>query len=185
MVVADHRHGDEARRDAVLEAAMATFARFGYRKTSMQDVAREARISRPGLYFLFATKAGLFRSAAERAVTLDLAAAEGALAELEQPLGERVVAAFDSWAGRYVGAPHDVAAVLDDNPDLVGPVVQQAPLRFEAILEATLRQGGSAKPTALARTLTSVSIGLKHQMPTREDYRTHMTEAVQLLIPAP
>ncbi|MGW5822670.1 TetR family transcriptional regulator, partial [Streptomyces noursei] len=36
------------RRTAVLDSAMVTFARFGYRKTSMEEVARAARISRPG-----------------------------------------------------------------------------------------------------------------------------------------
>ena len=39
---------DTGRRTAVLESAMATFARFGYRKTTMEEVARAARISRPG-----------------------------------------------------------------------------------------------------------------------------------------
>ncbi|MFD6726563.1 helix-turn-helix domain-containing protein, partial [Streptomyces sp. NPDC060131] len=42
---------DADRRTMVLESAMATFARFGYRKTSMEEVARAAHISRPGLYF--------------------------------------------------------------------------------------------------------------------------------------
>ncbi|MZD09631.1 TetR family transcriptional regulator, partial [Streptomyces sp. SID5785] len=54
---------DTDRRSLVLDSAMATFARFGYRKTSMEEVARAARISRPGLYFLFSSKEALFRAA--------------------------------------------------------------------------------------------------------------------------
>jgi AcrR family transcriptional regulator len=43
--------GDIPRRADVLDAAWRTFTRYGYRKTSMDDVAAEAEISRPGLYF--------------------------------------------------------------------------------------------------------------------------------------
>src|SRR4051795_10175821 len=91
------------RRDAVLESALLTFARHGYRKTSMEEVARTARISRPGLYFLFASKPELFRAAVTRALEQDLAAAEAILADTGKPLRERLIAAFDRWAGRYVG----------------------------------------------------------------------------------
>src|SRR5664279_833000 len=60
------------RRGAVLSSALTTFARFGYRKTSMDEVARAARISRPGLYFLFESKEDLFRSAVARSLDEDL-----------------------------------------------------------------------------------------------------------------
>jgi len=56
------------RRDAVLASALVTFARFGYRKTSMEEVARAAHISRPGLYFLFSSKELLFRAAVTRSL---------------------------------------------------------------------------------------------------------------------
>src|SRR3954452_2071051 len=91
------------RRDAVLESALLTFARHGYRKTSMEEVARTARISRPGLYFLFASKQDLFRAAVTRALERDLTAVEEILADTGEPLRARLIGAFDRWAGRYVG----------------------------------------------------------------------------------
>ena len=40
---------DDVRRRRILEAAIATFLRYGYRKTSMDAVARAADISRQAM----------------------------------------------------------------------------------------------------------------------------------------
>jgi AcrR family transcriptional regulator len=174
---------DGTRRATVLDAALVTFARFGYRKTSMDDIAAEAHISRPGLYFLFSSKGALFREAAERAIEVDLAAAERALAAPERPLLDRVVEAFDHWAGRYVGPLSDVAALIERNADLVGPLAQVGPPRFERILvEALAAASSAADPLAVAQALISVSVGLKHQARTREEYLVRLRSAASLII---
>ncbi|MFI5911757.1 TetR/AcrR family transcriptional regulator [Dactylosporangium sp. NPDC051541] len=173
--------GDAARRDAVLESALRTFARFGYRKTSMDDVAREAAISRPGLYFLFSSKPNLFRAAADHGIERDLRDARQALLAPGRPLGERIAAAFDCWAGRYVGPLQDVNAVVRENPDLLGPVARGGPDRFERLLIAALREAGDREPEAVAQTLVSASIGIKHQTASRDEYRARMAIAVELL----
>jgi AcrR family transcriptional regulator len=46
----------DSRRRALLDAALAVFSRYGYQKTSMDEVARSAQLSRQGLYLHFATK---------------------------------------------------------------------------------------------------------------------------------
>ncbi|MGO4422861.1 TetR/AcrR family transcriptional regulator, partial [Streptomyces sp. MCAF7] len=65
----------------VLDVALTTFARFGYRKTSMEEVAKAARISRPGLYFLFSSKEDLFRAAVTEVLERDIATVEHVLAD--------------------------------------------------------------------------------------------------------
>ncbi len=172
--------GDTARRDAVLESALRTFARFGYRKTSMDDIARQAAISRPGLYFLFTSKADLFRAAADHGIDQDLRDSQEALQRADRPLAERIVDAFDFWAGRYVGPLRDVSAVLDDNPGLLGPVARGGPDRFERMLVTALRDAGH-EPGAIAQTLVSVSIGVKQQAADRDEYRARMATAADLL----
>lgn len=168
----------------MLDAALRVFTRFGYRKTSMDDVASEARISRPGLYFLFASKGGLFREAAERGVELDLSAAAQAFVAPGRPTIERIVDAFDCWAGRYIGPLHDTTALIEDNPDLVGPVAVSGPERFERLLEAALGHTvPSDRASALARTLISLSIGIKQQSADRDEYRARMADGVRLLVP--
>jgi len=171
------------RRSDVLDAALRTFARFGYRKTSMDDVASEARISRPGLYFLFSSKSGLFRAASDRAIELDLAAAELALADTGRPLADRVTDAFDCWAGRYIGPMGDIPALIEQNPALLGPVAAAGPARFESLMEAALEPATQpASRSAVVRTLISVSVGLKRQTTDRDDYRARIGDAVRLML---
>ena len=43
-------------------AATATFLRYGFKKTSMDDVAQAAGVSRQGLYLYFETKDVLLES---------------------------------------------------------------------------------------------------------------------------
>ncbi|MEV4601809.1 TetR/AcrR family transcriptional regulator [Amycolatopsis sp. NPDC049253] len=181
MAVSEAHDATEAsRRDTVLESALLTFARHGYQKTSMEEVARTARISRPGLYFLFASKQDLFRAAVTRALQRDLAAAEEILADAGKPLRERLVGAFDRWAGRYVGPmSRDVPDVIAQNPDLLGPITHTAPKRFEELVVAAV---GGEPAAGVAQTLISASVGLKHQVATREAYLGRMTTAIGLLV---
>jgi len=55
-----------ARRETVLEAALAEFAQGGLDGTSTEDVARRAGISQPYLFRLFPTKKALFLALVER-----------------------------------------------------------------------------------------------------------------------
>jgi AcrR family transcriptional regulator len=54
------------RREQVLGAATAVFARGGYEGTSTEDVARAAGVSQPYLFRIFATKKALFIELVER-----------------------------------------------------------------------------------------------------------------------
>lgn len=172
------------RRVSVLESALLTFARFGYRKTSMDEVARAAHISRPGLYFLFTSKEALFRAAVGQALERDLATVEEVLADRAEPLAGRVLAAFDAWAGSYVGPlTSEISTVIDDNPDLLGGVAETAPGRFaELLTQSVATETGPERATRLAQTLISTSIGVKHQAGSRTDYRERMAVAVDLLL---
>ena len=51
---------DSARRAEILEAAKSCFLRFGYGKTSLDDIAKQAGLSRPLLYRKFANKEAIF-----------------------------------------------------------------------------------------------------------------------------
>jgi AcrR family transcriptional regulator len=173
------------RRDAVLESALVTFAQFGYRKASMEEVAQAAHISRPGLYFLFASKEELFRAAVTHALNSDLLAIEEILKDEARPLRVRLLEAFDRWAGRYIGQmTRDITIVIEDNPDLLGPIVESAPRHFaelitEAVSAETL-EGGRAR--AVAQTLVSTSIGIKHQVEDRATYLQRLEVALDLLV---
>src|SRR5579859_6700970 len=93
----------DTRQEALLEAAVGVFARYGFRKTSMDEVARAAGVSRQGLYLQFADKEELFRKALTHKLTRQLSAAVIVLSRPGDPLEARLIAACDEWAGRFIG----------------------------------------------------------------------------------
>ena len=60
------RLGRRERREQLLAAATRAFARAGFAATSLEDVAREAQITRVILYRHFESKADLYRAVLER-----------------------------------------------------------------------------------------------------------------------
>ena len=170
------------RRRAVLESALDTFARVGFRTASMDVIARGARISRPGLYFLFDSKEALFREAVSAGLARDLLAIERVLADRGKPLADRLLKAFDLWAGRYVGAAdRDLVSVIAEHPDLLDDTARTAPARFERLVtDAILAETDAA--VQRAQTLNSVSVGLKQQVEDRNAYRTRLRVAIGLVL---
>jgi AcrR family transcriptional regulator len=179
--------GGADRRDVVLTAALEIFVRYGYRKTSMEDVASAARISRPGLYFLFESKQKLFADAMTVAIERDLSTAARALEDEARPLRERLLDAFDAWTGRYVGTVGgELSAIAETHRDILDVAVLEAPHRFrvlivDAVVSARAPQD-RATSEAIARTLISTAIGLKHQKSSREPFREELSTAIALLL---
>lgn len=188
MSTAGPGRASNARRQHVLEVALRTFARYGYKKTSMDDVARAADISRPGLYFLFTSKQELFRVAVTQALSSDVSAAKRCLGDTEFSLRDRLLQAFDLWPGRYVGPmAREVGALIDDNPDLLGSLVADYPRTFAEMVSAALAAGASSRQSAtvedIAQTLLSLAHGIKHEVNTREEFRARMTVGIDLVLP--
>ncbi|MDD9908803.1 MAG: TetR family transcriptional regulator [Ahrensia sp.] len=55
----------QTRRETILRAAYDAFAKYGFRRTSMDDIAKAAGVSRPALYQSFANKGEIFRALIE------------------------------------------------------------------------------------------------------------------------
>jgi AcrR family transcriptional regulator len=49
-------------KEVVLESAIQEFARKGYSGTSVQDILKATKLSKPTLYYYFKSKAGLYRA---------------------------------------------------------------------------------------------------------------------------
>lgn len=180
--------GPDARRVALLEAAFGVFARFGYRKTSMDEVARAAQISRQGLYLHFANKEDLFRAMLKHGVDSSLAAALRAL-KSEASLQDRVLGGFDEWIGRYVGKfGADASDLIEAAETLGGNVIAEQEKVFLEAVAAELREVGLAaayKPAGvttrqLAENLATTARGLKHCCATREEFRDSFATAVRI-----
>lgn len=186
--LAEPPSGDAVRRAGLLEASLAVFARFGFRKTSMDEVARAAQISRQGLYLHFANKDELFRATVSHACAASLADALKALAA-DGPLPVRLATAFDEWVGRYVGRfAADAADLMAAAETLAGTLIKDHEKLFLDAITTALREGGVAaayKPVGvtarqLAENLQAVAGGLKHCCETREEFQERMAVAVRI-----
>jgi AcrR family transcriptional regulator len=184
----------DARRTALLDAAVRVFLRYGFKKTSMDDLARAAGLSRQGLYLHFQAKEELFKAAVERLLETMERAMRTALDRRDVELDERIVGAFVALHGQYVGQPgwEHATELLETATRLVGPVdhlerqlvdeIAQL-LRSTGVAAAWKSAGISAKD--LAEQLYVTSLGLKHRATTLDAYRDQMRIAVQLVRGAP
>ena len=60
-----------ATRELILDTAMDLFRRFGYKSTSVRDIAARAGITHPGLLYHFPTKEALLMAVLQRRDELD------------------------------------------------------------------------------------------------------------------
>lgn len=179
------------RRATILEAATQLFLRYGFKKTSMEDLARAAGLSRPGLYLHFATKEALFKAAVLHLVERTRAAALLPLEDLSAELEPRLVLAFEAIHGLAIGqerAAH-LSELMETAERLVGPVIAEMEQGFAAELARALRRAGVAEhwkalgvsAKDLAEHLAAVSTGLKHRVQTRAEYREQLKVALRLV----
>ena len=185
---ADVASGD-TRREALLEAAVGVFARYGFRKTSMDEVARAAGVSRQGLYLLFADKQELFRKALTYKLARQLSAAVMALSSTGDPLEARLIAACDEWAGQFIGTMGaDAADLMCASTSLAGDTLAHYEVLFEnalahAIEASPLRNfctAAGVSPTDAAKALHATARGLKQGSNSRQEFVRGMTAAARM-----
>ena len=71
---------DDEKRRRVFEGATKVFLAYGYNRTTMDDIAKAAEMSRPALYLLFRNKSDIYRAIAQTFFDAGAADAERALA---------------------------------------------------------------------------------------------------------
>lgn len=190
--MAEPTDANATRRAAILESATSVFLRYGFKKTSMDDLARAAGLSRQGLYLHYPTKDALFKAAVAHLIEASRTAARTALAgDGAEDLEDRLLAAFIAIHGHAIGQPgaEHMPELLATTLQILGPVFTDMEAGFVADLARTLRSAGVAaawKPAGvsakdLAEHLYSASYGVKHRVTTTAEYREHMKIAVRLV----
>ncbi|MDV6234816.1 TetR/AcrR family transcriptional regulator [Leptospira ellisii] len=180
----------EIRKTEILNCALAVFLKYGFRKTSMDEVARAASISRQGLYLHFAAKEDLFKEVVENTLQNSLEEAKRALNDTALTLEEKLAAAFDAWMGRFVGMIASGASDLGEtSKTLVGSMVKDYEELFlksvhKTVQESDLKRIYSAfglKTKDLVDTLNRISIGLKHSSSSRSEFAEGIKTAARVL----
>ena len=162
----------DPRLDAVLDAALGVFSAYGYRRTTMADLARAAGMSRPALYLLFANKEALFRALAARLLSRQLAAAVDALDDtgpaarvLERAILARDLAVFRLFAA----SPHGAEVAAEGNAR-IADLHAEAEAEFAHALARWLEARRGAKPESTARMVAASAHGIKETAPDEAAY---------------
>lgn len=176
----------EARIAAIVAAAEGVFFRYGFKKTSMDDLARAAGLSRQGLYLYFPTKEALFKETVSRAMAMIRAAQQSALARKDVPLEERLLEVFTVFT--HVDT-ENLDELLAAAKDLVGESMNELDAAIVADLAKALRAenvparwkeaGFSARD--LAEHLLAAFHGVKHHAKRPADIASRMRIAIRLV----
>ena len=116
----------DKKREAVFEAAAGIFSKYGFRRTSMSDIAEAVGISRPALYLMFDNKESLFR---ELAAFRQNQAIDEAIVGLggEEPLSERFIGAVLTYERVFyepvAQSPHG-AELMDINQSIAADAMK-------------------------------------------------------------
>jgi AcrR family transcriptional regulator len=146
-------------RERILEAAFTLFGRYGFKRTSMEDIASEAGLSRAGLYLQFRNKEDIFRDLAGGLHDEGLLKAEAALDEAG-PLVERLRASVEAKTLRMMeivnASPHG-NELLDEKNRLCGDLATDSERRFREMLTAAFKSADAAGEIDLAAAELSAS----------------------------
>jgi len=182
----------DARREAILAAAYVQLMRYGYRRTAMEDIARELGLSRASLYRHFANKEEIFRSLAEGLHDDAVAAAEAAL-KAPGPIADRVRDALEAKSVRFLevvhGSPHG-AELVDETSRLCGELAARSEARVQKLLTDALRAAARAgeidlgaaglSAVSAAELLVLAATGLKHGDGDIDAFRTRLAAMVRV-----
>lgn len=166
------------RQDMILDAAFHAFATYGYRRTTMDDIARGVGLSRSALYLHYRNKEDVFRSLVEQYVAQAIAAMEAALIAPGQTPEQALIAAFTAKDGRFMdvvlGTPHGLElmdAGFSVTRDLIDQAEAQKITLLARWLSALPMAAGIGSPEAVARTIIVSAMGLQFPGQTPEGYR--------------
>lgn len=163
--------------------------RYGYRRVTMGDLAKEAGISRPTLYAAFPSKEEVFRAVATRMM-------EQALAEIREriagpgTLAEKLEQVFEIWVVRVYEMIHrtpDAQELLECTQEFSQDVIENAYAQLEAVLVSVVEPYVAAQgpsPQRLARTLAASARGIKESARDVDDLRELLAGLVAMTVAA-
>lgn len=193
--------GDEASATAgrILEAAVSAFSRYGFRRASVDDVAREAGVAKGTIYLYHESKEALFRAVAQ--VVADRLLAGAAEARIAKgPAGERLrlllEAKFLYLFDVVTRSPH-AGELLDSKGRLAADLFEAADRKYHALVASAIAEGvesgeldlsrAGLSPPAAAAFLVRAGHGLETPdaagaLPSREVYRRRIAELVRIVL---
>jgi AcrR family transcriptional regulator len=140
---------DDPKRARILEGATRVFLAYGFARTTMDDIARAAEVSRPALYLLFRNKTDIYRAIAGELIAASQAQSARILASdlpLADRLGGAICGALLGLMDEIEQSPHgselfDIKASLA--PDLIADARGRLIAMFTAAIEVEAARLGT------------------------------------------
>ena len=182
-------------REAILKAATATFLRYCFKKTSMDDVAQAAGVSRQGLYLYFDTKDLLFREALQYLVSHMISTARSVAEDGNLSLRDRLLGVFEAVHGNAFqsASPEHAFELLQSAQSADGALLVQLDRDLMGIVAALLAEAGAADRweeagvtvAELSEQLLMSAKGIKASVDTLAAYRERMLTAIRIVTRSP
>ena len=164
--------------------------RYGYRRTTMEDIARNLGMSRPALYLSFPSKQAILRDVV--AMTYDEVLREIEAGLPTQPsLTDQLMHVFELWSIRpfdLVSRAPAAAELISGSFDFASDVFESGAKRLARILAGAIR-GAVADPEALqpsadevARVMVAAAQGFKSVARDTNDMRTLVRDLVRMTV---
>ena len=182
-------------REAILIAATATFLRYGFKKTSMDDVAQAAGVSRQGLYLYFDTKDFLFKEALQYLVSHMISTARSVAEDRNLSVRDRLLGVFEAVHGSAFqsASPEHAFELLQSAQSADGALLVQLDRDLMGIVAALLAEAGAADRwkeagvtvAELSEQLLMSAKGIKASVDTLAAYRERMLTAIRIVMRNP
>ena len=172
------------KRELILAAAELLYWRYGIRRTSLDDVAREAGIAKGTVYLYFDSKESLNAAVIEKACADITADARNALNE-PGTLVHRIVAFLDAWKGKpsrlMASSPH-TAEIIESGATVAASITAAFYSEMRMMLSETLREGGIVNDDAVSMLYAAAVGTLETGEMSEEAYRARLAPMVRTLI---
>jgi TetR/AcrR family transcriptional regulator, regulator of autoinduction and epiphytic fitness len=132
--------GSREKHKAILAAALTLFGHYGYRRTSIDDIAQEAGIAKGTVYLYFKSKEEIFRALSQQLLDQVLLAADAAVHE-HATIEARLRGIMEAKFGYFFDLMHrstHVRELIDAKNELCADLFAHADRRYAQILAKTI-----------------------------------------------
>jgi AcrR family transcriptional regulator len=187
--------GKDKKRDAILNAAYRQFSHYSFRKTSMEDIAQAAGISRASIYSYFQNKDDIFRNVSIQLHDQAERMAEASLARSDNDIAARIEGALIARHGPFQKVATESAygtEIYDEHHRLCRDIVSDAHNKFLKLLTGALKNAASNKEIdlksaglgakAAAELINFAASGLKQGAKDLASFEQRIKHFVQLFV---
>jgi TetR/AcrR family transcriptional regulator, regulator of autoinduction and epiphytic fitness len=170
------------RRGQILDAAVGVFGKFGFKKTSVDDLAAAAGISKQGLYLHFSSKEEVFLAGLQKYLDDCLSQVRQELTKPGSSLLDRLTKAMDAWFGRLlVTFTPESFDVIEASKLLAGDRLEEYESTLQGMLAKALAESAEFRkaknvctPKEVTEVLLRCGLSWKHGCLSRAQFMEEM-----------